>query len=486
MANPAAARSSAFAAIDDFVASQLADARIPGAALGIVRGDQVVHLRGFGAADEQGRAVTPQTPFVIGSVSKTFTAVAIMQLVEAGRLELDAPVRRYLPGFRLADAAASAQITVRHLLHHTSGIPTLAGQLPLSEPETSLEAQVQALATVTPAASPVSGFAYSNANYEVLGLLVEVASGESYGDYVRRHIFEPLQMRHSHVEPEAAFADGLGSAHRYWFGVPYARTPHHRADFLPSAFLMASAEDLAHFLISQLNGGRYGDAVVLSPGSIAEMQRPAARLPGPAGDAAYGMGWTTSTVNGMSVVAHNGSTTEMHAMALLLPAEGWGVVLLTNAESIPYELLQRQDLIAFGVASMLTERPAMGTFNGLYLAFDAVVVVLFGLQARSLVRVLRDTPAARKDQWLGRARRIFFHGVLPIYGDLIVPVVFLVMVPGLLGAGWPVLVGTDIGLVVFAYALLRLGTGAARGARLLGRKEGRWRACPGVRSERLA
>ena len=97
--------------------------RIPGLALGIVHNDEVVHLRGFGEADPAGRTVTPQTPFILASASKSFTALAIMQLVESGKVDLDAPVRRYLAAFRVADEAASAQITVRHLLHHTSGLP---------------------------------------------------------------------------------------------------------------------------------------------------------------------------------------------------------------------------------------------------------------------------------------------------------------------------------------------------------------------------
>ena len=114
-----------FAAIDRYVEQELQATRLPGLALGIVQGDQIVHLRGFGIADPSGRPVTPQTPFIIGSLSKSFTALAIMQLVEAGKVELDTPVQRYLPWFRVADAQASAQITVRHLLNQTSGLSTL-------------------------------------------------------------------------------------------------------------------------------------------------------------------------------------------------------------------------------------------------------------------------------------------------------------------------------------------------------------------------
>jgi len=111
-----------FAAIDHYVQKEMKQTRMPGVALGVVKADEIVHLKGFGKADSSGRAVRPQTPFIIGSLSKSFTALAIMQLVEAGKLELDAPVQRYLPWFRVADEEASARITVRELLNHTSGL----------------------------------------------------------------------------------------------------------------------------------------------------------------------------------------------------------------------------------------------------------------------------------------------------------------------------------------------------------------------------
>src|ERR671931_984053 len=99
---------------------------IPGVALGIVQGDKIVHLQGFGVANPAAQAMTAQTPLILGSTSKSFTALAIMQLVEAGRIRLDAPVQEYLPWFEVDDRLfprAASTITVRHLLNHTSGIP---------------------------------------------------------------------------------------------------------------------------------------------------------------------------------------------------------------------------------------------------------------------------------------------------------------------------------------------------------------------------
>src|SRR5512138_2868748 len=103
-------------------------AHIPGLALGVVRGDKVVYLKGYGIAGPDGRAVTPQTPFILGSSSKSFTALAVMQLVEAGKIDLDAPVTSYVPWFRTADPTESNQITVRNLLNQDSGMGVYAGR----------------------------------------------------------------------------------------------------------------------------------------------------------------------------------------------------------------------------------------------------------------------------------------------------------------------------------------------------------------------
>ena len=126
-------QSDTFEEIDAHIERQMERLNVPGATLAIVEDDKIVHLRGFGQARPGGEAPTPQTPFFIGSLTKSFTALAVMQLVEDGKVELDAPVQRYLPWFRIADPEASAQITVRHLLNQTSGLPTSSGEIQLAD-----------------------------------------------------------------------------------------------------------------------------------------------------------------------------------------------------------------------------------------------------------------------------------------------------------------------------------------------------------------
>src|SRR3990172_4762049 len=201
-----------FAAIDAYITEQMNNLGIPGMALGIVQDGQIVHVQGFGVADSSGRAVTPQTPFYIGSVTKSFTALAVMQLVEAGKIDLDAPVQTYLPWFELADAEASARITVRHLLNQTTGISNKDGNRDFAS-QKGLEESVRGYNSIQLTQPVGATYQYSNLNFNIAGLIVEKVSGQSYADYVTQHIFEPLDMRKSYASRAPALADGLAEGH---------------------------------------------------------------------------------------------------------------------------------------------------------------------------------------------------------------------------------------------------------------------------------
>lgn len=162
-------------AIDAYLESKRQQYQIPGLAIAIVQGDQIIHAKGFGIADAEKRSVTPETPFILGSVSKSFTALAIVQLAEVGKVDSDAPVQQYLPWFKGADRQASGQITIRHLLNQVSGISSWTGVAQLNDTDTSEEAiekHVRHLKSA-PLSQPVGKkFQYSNANYTILGLIV--------------------------------------------------------------------------------------------------------------------------------------------------------------------------------------------------------------------------------------------------------------------------------------------------------------------------
>lgn len=159
------------AQIDKFVETMREKLDIPGVAVGIVQGDQTVYTKGYGISGPDGQPVTAQTPFILGSVSKSFTALGIMQLVEQGKIDLDAPVQHYLPDFELADKEASKTILVRHLLNQNSGLSTLHGRSAFTNTMPTIDALIHNLKD-TPLTEAVGNkFQYSNFNYDILGEL---------------------------------------------------------------------------------------------------------------------------------------------------------------------------------------------------------------------------------------------------------------------------------------------------------------------------
>jgi CubicO group peptidase (beta-lactamase class C family) len=343
-------------AVDAYVEQQLRRLRIPGAALAIIEGDRIVHLRGFGRARPQGEEPSPQTPFVLGSTTKSITALAVMQLVEAGRIELDAPVQRYLPWFRVADPEASARMTVRHLLNQTSGLPMVAGMINLANLDDdpgAAERQARALSSLVLHKRVGAGFEYSNLNYNLLGLVMGAASGESYSAYIRRHIFEPLDMKHSYASKAEAMRDNLAVGHRHWFGepVPVRHLPL-SAGSIASGQLISCPEDMAHYLIAHLNGGRYKGQRILSEAGIAELHRGVAeqRVMGSL-VASYGMGWFVNSVGGTRLVSHGGNVPDFASFIGLLPEQRRGLVLLFNADpwGLPFVIAE----VGEGAAAVL-------------------------------------------------------------------------------------------------------------------------------------
>ena len=359
-ARPASAKpaltSGSYEEIDAYIEQQMHRLNLPGISLAIVEGDRIVHLRGFGRARPTGEAPSPQTPFMIGSITKSFTALAVMQLVEARKVELDVPVQRYLPWFRVADPQASAQMTVRQLLNQTSSLPLLPSWQLLAnfdDRPNATERQARALSTLKLTRPVGSAFEYSNLNYNLLGLIIEAASGESYADYIQNHIFNPLEMRHSYTSKAAAKLDGLAVGHQSWFGIPIpVPDPPMPTGSLPAGLLISSAEDMAHYLIAYLNQGRYGENQILSPEGISEMHRPAAEaISWGVQTGWYAMGWYVEEHGKTKVISHTGMMPDFYTYMALLPEQKKGLVLQVNANHFTGEMILAE--VGAGMAALL-------------------------------------------------------------------------------------------------------------------------------------
>jgi CubicO group peptidase (beta-lactamase class C family) len=459
------------AAIDRYVRSEMDAQRIPGLALGIVHGDRIVHVQGFGQVEKSGPDVTSQTPFLIGSVTKSFTALAIMQLSEAGRVQLDAPVQRYLPWWRVADPDASTRVTVRQLLYQVSGLSKATGNAYATSGDThesALEDRVRALRDAELTQPVGTTWQYSNANYWTLGMIVQAVSGQSYESYIQQHVFDPLEMRNSYTSQAEAEQHGLPTGHRYWYGFPVAAELSFDRGGLGSGGLSSSAQDMTRYIGLYLDHGRHGDTALVSPAGAAELQRAgvATGLDG----VSYAMGWDVSQVRGLRTISHDGSGFDSHANVVLIPDRQWGVVVMENGENSPDEFFgsRRMTAIANGVAVMLIgeQAPAPSSAStSLWVVYGLVLGILL-IQLVGMVRSVRTIRGWRASPLLRPrgALRIGLRVGLPLLVSWTWALIVLVVLPRIIRAPLPaVLMGLpDLGYPLVASEVLAFGWGLVR------------------------
>ncbi len=316
---------------DQALPGRLAHDRVPGAVVSVVAGGRTVFAKGYGKADaEHGVAFDPSRSLVrIASITKLFTWTAVMQQVEAGRLDLNADVNTYLKRFKVP-ATYPRPVTLQALMNHTSGFEdrvigiaarSAAGVPPLGD---YLAANMPA--RIRP---PGEVPAYSNYGAALAGYIVSQVSGEPYDQYVRRHIFEPLGMTHSTAtEPvPAALAADLARSYDSDTNPPKP-VPFTFDRSRPDGTISATAADMASFMLAHLDGGRLGDGRILSPATEALMHQPSfaadPRLGG------YAHGFMERRVNGHQVLMHDGSWEGFESALILIPGCRLGVFVSTN------------------------------------------------------------------------------------------------------------------------------------------------------------
>jgi len=353
---------------------QMLERGLPGVAVGVVADQDLVWAAGFGFADATNKVpMTPATRFRMASHSKLFTATAVMQLREQGKLRLDDPVSRYLPWFSVTRAESDdPPITIEELLTHSSGLPREAGahwttfDFPTTE-------QLRTLipARVAPFA-PEIRWKYSNLAYSVAGMIVEAVSGQPWADYVQREIFQPLGMNASSVDRNVSGL-AVGYGRRMPDGTR-TTTPFIDARGMAAATgLTSTVEDMARFVSAQFRKGPRGGSQILSTGSLREMHR--VRV--------LENNWTQGNAIGFAVrkagdkvfVSHGGSYPGYQTNTMLWLDGNVGVIVLTNADDANPAAMATELMNTVGEAvakaaskpaAASTWDPSWSRFAGLY------------------------------------------------------------------------------------------------------------------------
>ncbi len=320
---------------DEYVTKLVAEWKVPGMAVSIVKDGKVIYAQGFGFRNvKQGLKVTPHTLFAIGSCSKAFTAADMGILVDEGKVDLDKPVRTYLPTFKLFDIVATEHMTPRDLLCHRSGLPR-HDLMWFGSPYTRQEI-FDRLQYLEPNKEFRSVWQYQNLMFMTAGLLVGQAAGMSWEDFTRTRIMEPLGMKESNFSVTA-------SQKTPDFALPYAEIkdkveeiPFRNIDAIgPAGSINSNVLDMANWVLLNLGKGKFGDKQIVSEASMAQIHMPQMAMQQPIRYdevlyPSYGMGWGIAAYRGHLLLEHGGGIDGFIAMVSFMPRDNFGVVILTN------------------------------------------------------------------------------------------------------------------------------------------------------------
>ncbi|MFN8417810.1 MAG: serine hydrolase domain-containing protein [Anaerolineae bacterium] len=329
---PSRAESTDTAAIDKIVREAMAMYNVPGVGLAIVKDGKPLYVQGYGVrSTATNDPVTADSQFALASVTKSFTALGVMELVKQGKLDLDKPIINYLPDFRLSDANATQTLTLRHVLSHSSGLPR-ADQWVFDDPKTR-EQIIAEMANIDLTAEPGKLWQYNNQNYVLAGYLIEKVTGKSWEQFITEHIFEPLGMKSVSFALDIEQANDWAQPHS--FDILKGLTPMAYQNNLgavgPAGSINASANEMATYALFQLSNGDD----LLTPALMEEMHRGQIEMPVNATLYEHGMyafGWYDITYRQHRMVEHDGGIFGYASKITLLPDDDLAIVLLSNSD----------------------------------------------------------------------------------------------------------------------------------------------------------
>jgi CubicO group peptidase (beta-lactamase class C family) len=326
----------ALAGFDEIVERGLKELSVPGAAVAIVKDDEVILAKGYGFRDVENKIpMTADTLLAIGSASKAFTTFAMGVLVDEGRLEWEKPVRHYIPWFRLYDTFASERLTPRDLVTHRSGLPRHDLSW-YNNYEATREEFVRRLAYLKPTADLREKFQYNNFMFLTAGYLVEVLTDKKWEDAIWTHVFKPLGMERTNFsvgdsQKDADFALPYREREGKIEKIPFRNI----SNIGPAGSINSSVNEMSHWLLVHLNGGKFEGKQIIGPQTLQDMHlahMPTGGTPAipEVTPADYGLGWFVDTYRGHRRVHHGGNIDGFSAMVSMLPQDGVGFVVLVN------------------------------------------------------------------------------------------------------------------------------------------------------------
>ena len=328
LAAPSAAQQSRYAELERVVQAELEETKTPGAVVAIVQGDSIVYQKGFGVSNvETAQPVTPEMLFRIGSMTKMYTAAALVSLAEEGKIDLNAPIGKYLEGL----PPRLASVTAQQLISHTAGLADGAVLIGKHD-ESALAEQVRDYKDSQFFTDPGAVFSYANPGFVIAGYLVERLAGEPYSRALQKRVLDPLKMARTTFQPTVAmtYPFSVGHVGNDGAAARVQRPMEDNTQIWPAGFLFSNVSDLSRFAIAFMNGGQIEGKPALATKLIERLSTSIAPVQSQFEGATYGYGLIMREYRGVRLVEHGGTTTGFASDFVMAPAQRVAVIILAN------------------------------------------------------------------------------------------------------------------------------------------------------------
>jgi CubicO group peptidase (beta-lactamase class C family) len=342
--------------LDTYISREMAGWNLPGLAIAIVKDGKVVVSKGYGVTEiGTDKKVNDETLFQVASCSKAFTATSLALLAQQKKLSLEDTVTRYIPFFKLYDPLATKQTTIRDLLCHRLGLQTFQGDFLNWDSNLSRKQVIEQLAREKPVYGFRAQYGYCNAAFLTAGEIIPVVTGQSWDAFIKSTFFDPLEMKRSSTTYAAIKSDANAARpHSKWEGKEIV-IPYDNIDNLgPAGSVNSCVKDFSHWLLMQLDSGRFNGKQVVPFSVLQETRRPNMIIPGTPAlfpgmhFQTYGLGWYMADFYGKKVIWHNGGAGGFLSTTFFVPELNLGGVVFTNSDNNNlYNALRYQILDAY-------------------------------------------------------------------------------------------------------------------------------------------
>lgn len=339
--------------LDKYIQREMAAQNLPGLAISIVKDGKVIVSKGYGVTETgKDQRVNDSTLFQIASCSKAFTATSLALLAQQKKLSLDDTVLKWMPGFRLYDELATKQVTIRDLLCHRIGLQTFQGDFLNWNSNLTRQQIIAAMATQKPVYGLRAKFGYCNAAYLTAGEIIPIVTGQTWDAFVKTTFFDPLQMTRTSTTNAALVADKNASMpHTFYQGKLLSFQPDKVDNLGPAGSINSCVKDLSHWLLMQLDSGRYAGKQVVPFSVLKETRKSQTILDNrsPASHfTTYCLGWFSNDYNGKQIFYHDGGADGFLSTVCFIPELNLGITVLINSDNATlYGDLRKQIIDAY-------------------------------------------------------------------------------------------------------------------------------------------